>query len=114
MDFVLVRIEKQHQLGKVKKPAGAIYKALVEKYLLTEYLEQERGVLLPKTSKVKPKIKQTPGPTETVYSLREVQNMYDNPGPFLKRQLGERTFEQHLESTYLSQGFIMEQRNGET
>ena len=44
VDFVLARIGKQHQLGKVKKPAGAVYKALVEKYLLEEYLTEQKAI----------------------------------------------------------------------
>ena len=35
--FVLDLIQKQQLLEKVKRMAGAIYKALLEKYLLQEY-----------------------------------------------------------------------------
>jgi hypothetical protein len=47
------------------------------------------------------------------FPLREVREMYENPGPFLKRQLQEPTFELHLEAIYLSQGFVLVHRNGE-
>ena len=50
---------------------------------------------------------------EVAFPLREVRDMYENPGPFLKRQLQEPTFELHLEAVYLSQGFALVERNGE-
>ena len=114
VDFVLSRIGKQHQLGKVKKPAGAVYKALVEKYLLEEYLagQQTSKVIPVKKAGVaaKPKL---PLLEEVAFPLREVRDMYENPGPFLKRQLQEPTFELHLEAIYLSQGFVLGKRDGE-
>ena len=114
VDFVLSRIGKQHQLGKVKKPAGAVYKALVEKYLLEEYLAgQQAPKLLPvKKSGVATKTK-VPILEEVAFPLREVRDMYESPGPFLKRQLQETTFELHLEAVYLRQGFALVERNGE-
>jgi len=114
VDFVLSRIGKQHQLGKVKKPAGAVYKALVEKYLLEEYLaEQQASKMIPvKKTGVATKTK-IPLLEEVAFPLREVRDMYENPGPFLKRQLQEPTFERHLEAVYLSQGFALVKRNGE-
>ena len=114
VDFVLSRIGKQHQLGKVKKPAGAVYKALVEKYLLEEYLaEQQTSKMIPlKKTGVATKTK-LPLLEEVAFPLREVRDMYENPGPFLKRQLQEPTFERHLEAVYLSQGFALVKRNGE-
>ena len=114
VDFVLSRIGKQHQLGKVKKPAGAVYKALVEKYLLEEYLAgQQTSKVIPvkKTGiATKPKL---PLLEEVAFPLREVRDMYENPGPFLKRQLQEPTFELHLEAIYLSQGFVLVKRDDE-
>jgi len=114
VDFVLSRIGKQHQLGKVKKPAGAVYKALVEKYLLEEYLAGQQA---PKMSSVKKTgvatKNKSPLLEELAFPLREVRDMYENPGPFLKRQLREPTFELHLEAVYLSQGFALVKRNGE-
>lgn len=114
VDFVLSRIGKQHQLGKVKKPAGAVYKALVEKYLLEEYLAgQQTAKMIPvKKPGVAAKAK-LPLLEEVAFPLREVRDMYENPGPFLKRQLQEPTFELHLEAIYLSQGFTLVQRDGE-
>jgi plasmid replication initiation protein len=82
VDFVLTRIGKQHQLGKVKKPAGAIYKALVEKYLLDEFNQQ----MLPVAHPVRPKPTTRPAvlEPEVAYSLREVREIFDNPGRFLR------------------------------
>ncbi|MET4076479.1 replication initiation protein [Hymenobacter sp. UYCo722] len=114
VDFVLSRIGKQHQLGKVKKPAGAVYKALVEKYLLEEYLAgQQTPKMIPvKKTGVATRTKM-PLLEEVAFPLREVRDMYENPGPFLKRQLQEPTFELHLEAIYLSQGFVLVKRDGE-
>lgn len=114
VDFVLARIGKQHQIGKVKKPGGAVYKALVEKYLLEEYLAEQKAThaISIKKPAVAAKVK-APILEEVAFPLREVREMYDNPGPFLKRQLHETNFEQHLEAIYLSQGFILVQRGGE-
>ncbi|MGI4734433.1 MAG: replication initiation protein [Janthinobacterium lividum] len=114
VDFVLARIGKQHRLGKVKKPAGAVYKALIEKYLLEEYLTEKKAMtaLPSKKSTHTAKIK-APILEEVAFPLREVREMYDNPGPFLKRQLHETSFEQHVETTYLTQGFVLVKRDGE-
>jgi plasmid replication initiation protein len=114
VDFVLSRIGKQHQLGKVKKPAGAVYKALVEKYLLEEYLAEQKAAKAIPVKKASAAIKaKLPLLEEVAFPLREVQDMYENPGPFLKRQLQEPTFELHLEAIYLSQGFVLIKRDGE-
>lgn len=114
VDFVLARIGKQHRLGKVKKPAGAVYKALIEKYLLEEYLTEQKATTAIPTKKptLTARIK-VPVLEEVAFPLREVREMYDNPGPFLKRQLQETSFEQHVETTYLIQGFVLVQRDGE-
>ena len=114
VDFVLSRIGKQHQLGKVKKPAGAVYKALVEKYLLEEYLAEKNAAKVIPVKKASTAIKaKLPLLEEVAFPLREVRDMYENPGPFLKRQLQEPTFELHLEAIYLSQGFALVKRDGE-
>jgi len=114
VDFVLSRIGKQHQLGKVKKPAGAVYKALVEKYLLEEYLAgQQAPKMIPVKKTGVGTMTKMPILEEVAFPLREVRDMYENPGPFLKRQLREPTFELHLEAVYLSQGFSLVKRDGE-
>jgi hypothetical protein len=116
VDFVLARIGKQHRLGKVKKPAGAIYKALIEKYLLEEFLAEQKVIrtLASKKSTLATRVK-APVPVleEVAFPLREVREMYENPGPFMKHQLRETSFEQHVEKIYLMQGFALVQRKGE-
>jgi plasmid replication initiation protein len=116
VDFVLARIGKQHRLGKVKKPAGAVYKALIEKYLLEEYLAEQKvsTTLSSKKPTLATRVK-APAPVleEVAFPLREVREMYENPGPFMKHQLRETSFEQHVEKIYLMQGFILVKRGGE-
>jgi hypothetical protein len=109
IDFVLTRIQRQYNLGKVKKLAGAIYKALIEKYLLEEYLENQKQVkprqnLIPVASIAEPEI---------AFSMSEVRDIYDNPGPFLKSRRQGETFAQHVEQVYLADGFVVELRAGE-
>jgi plasmid replication initiation protein len=111
VDFVLTRIGKQHQLGKVKKPAGAIYKALVEKYLLEEFNQQ--AVPAARPARPKPLVRPALLEPEVAYSLQEVRKIFDNPGPFHKKQRQEVTFEQHVEQIYLSQGFQQIEKGGE-
>lgn len=99
---------------KLKKPAGAVYKALVEKYLLKEYLTEQKAAKAAPIKRVASATKmKAPLREEVAFPLREVREMYDNPGPFLKRQLQETNFEQHLEAIYLNQGFVLVQRGGE-
>ena len=116
VDFVLARIGKQHRLGKVKKPAGAVYKALIEKYLLEEYLAEQKisTTLSNKKPTLNTRVK-APAPVleEVAFPLREVREMYENPGPFMKHQLRETSFEEHVEKIYLMQGFVLLQRGGE-
>ena len=107
--YVVERVGSQHRLGKIKKPAGAIYKALIEKYLLPDYLESQRATAPPK--KALP-AKKAAANAEVVYLVAEVRAMYDNPGPFAKKDRLP-TFEEHLQAIYLSQGFSVEERGGQ-
>ena len=107
--FVVERVGSQHRLGKIKKPAGAIYKALIEKYLLPDYLESQRATAPPKKVLAAKKAAAT---AEVAYLVAEVRAMYDNPGPFAKKDRLP-TFEEHLQAIYLSQGFSVEERGGQ-
>jgi hypothetical protein len=107
--FVIERVGAQHRLGKIKKPAGAIYKALVEKYLLPDYLESQRVAAPPKKALAAKKAAAT---AEVAYLVAEVRAMYDNPGPFAKKARLP-TFQEHMQAIYLSQGFILEERAGQ-
>ena len=52
-------------------------------------------------------------PTETVLLLAEVREMYDNPGPFARRNERAATFEEHLQRIYLTQGFVLQIRDNQ-
>ena len=43
--FVVDRMAEQLRLGKIKKQAGAVYKALTEGYLLADYAQEQKSVL---------------------------------------------------------------------
>lgn len=107
--FVVQRVQSQVALKKIKKPAGAIYKALVEKYLLADYQESLRAPAPPKKGKA---AKKPAAATETAYLVAEVQTIYDEPGPFAKKDRLP-TFADHLKAIYLDQGFTLEERGGE-
>lgn len=107
VEFVLNRITKQKALGKVKRAAGAIYKALAEKYLLAEFLEAQAKPAPKRAAKA-----QAPTP-EVVVRLAEVREMFADPGPFLKKILVEETFDEHVQRLYLAEGFQLESRGGE-
>lgn len=107
--FVIERVGTQHRLGKIKKPAGAIYKALVEKYLLSDYLESQRVAAPQKKALAAKKV--AAATAEVAYPVAEVRIIYDNPGPFAKKDRLP-TFEEHLQAIYLSQGFSVEERDG--
>ncbi|MBC6992494.1 replication initiation protein [Hymenobacter sp. BT491] len=108
--FVVRIVETQFRKGKIKKPAGAIYKALIDKYLLDDYKAAKAAkVNSPKKKTLVSAEKQA----EVAFRLREIREMYDNPGPYAKRQKRAETFEQHLQQVYLQVGFQVEQREGE-
>ncbi|TGD77625.1 hypothetical protein [Hymenobacter wooponensis] len=78
-----MRIEEaQFQKGKIKKPAGAIYKALVEKYLLEDYTVASK----PRSGIKKEAAKTTERKLEVAFRISEVREMYANPGPYAQRQ----------------------------
>ncbi|UOG77662.1 replication initiation protein (plasmid) [Hymenobacter tibetensis] len=107
VEFVLNRVTKQKELGKVKRASGAIYKALAEKYLLAEFLEEQARPAPKRSAKA-----QALAAKEVALPLAEVREMFTNPGPFLKKILVEETFEEHVLRLYLSQGFQLESRAG--
>ncbi|OWP61524.1 hypothetical protein CDA63_18995 [Hymenobacter amundsenii] len=109
ISFVLRIVEGQFRKGKIKKPAGAIYKALAEKYLLEDY----RAETKPKPIVKKEVIKLIEKESIVAYKMSEVRKMYDNPGPYAQRQKRADTFEEHLQQIYLKDGFNVENREGE-
>jgi hypothetical protein len=50
---------------------------------------------------------------EIAFSMSEVREIYDNPGPFLKSKRQGETFAQHVEQVYLADGFVIELRADE-
>ena len=84
------------------------------KLLLGEYERSlESPVSLVRKPAPKPRTKAPTLVPEQVLPLAEIRNIYDNPGPFAKRQERAATFEEHLELIYLSQGFVREVRDGQ-
>jgi plasmid replication initiation protein len=108
--YVVRIVETQFQKGKIKKPAGAIYKALVEKYLLEDYTMAAKPRQRSKKELAVPPESQA----AVAFKLSEVREMYDNPGPFAQRQKRATSFEEHLQQVYLKDGFVIEQREGES
>jgi len=114
LSYVL-EVMRRPRKAKIRKPADYVYKCITGKLLLEEFYRSQEPVAVPSVDKPtrKPNIKSAPVvPTETVFTVEEVQQMYDNPGPFLKRSERAATFEEHLQRVYLSQGFILEERAG--
>jgi hypothetical protein len=114
LSYVL-EIMRRPRKAKIRKPADYVYKCITGKLLLEEFYRSQELVAVPPEVKSTRKIdiKTTPiQPAETVFTLDEVQQMYDNPGPFLKRSERAATFEEHLQRVYLNQGFILEERAG--
>lgn len=109
VEYVMHIVQSQFRKGKIKKPAGAIYKALVEKYLLEDYTASKKPRQLAK----KELPKATEKKEEVAFRLSEVREMYDNPGPYAQRQKRADTFEQHLQQVYLQDGFRIEKRGQE-
>lgn len=107
--YVVRIVEGQFRKGKIKKPAGAIYKALIEKYLFADYQQAKTASRSKKQQVAQVAIKTD----EVAYRLREVRDIYDNPGPYAQRQKRADSFEQHLQQVYLQDGFVVEQREGE-
>jgi hypothetical protein len=115
LDYVQQVLRKPRK-SPIRKPADYLFKCITGKLLLEEF---ERSLLPPpvavvpvgpaRSRSIRPA---TPIAAETVFVLADVQQMYENPGPFAKRQEQAATFEEHLQRIYLSQGFIQETREG--
>lgn len=101
--FVVAYVRRQAAAGKVKKVGGAIYKALVEGYLLEDYRRQVRKEEEPK--------RRTP-PVAPVLSLQErhtlddVHAMYETMRQ--RHLIADATFEENLARVWLSAGFQQE------
>lgn len=114
LSYVL-EVMRRPRKSKIRKPADYVYKCITGKLLLEEFRRSQEPVAVPATQKAVRKAtgKSVPAASaETLYHLEEVREMYDNPGPFVKRSERAPTFEEHLQRIYLSQGFVMEKRGG--
>lgn len=74
--FVVAKVQQQAQKGKVQKVGGAVYKALVEGYLLTDYSRaQSKELVAPKTKpKAKPMTNQQR--QKLLSELEDLRNSY--------------------------------------
>ena len=113
LDYV-VEVLQRPRKTKIRKPADYAYKCITGKLLLEEFGRSQQVLAVPSEKPVR-KVTVKPVvvvPTETVYQLGEIQEMYESPGPFAKHVERAPTFEQHIERIYLSQGFVLENREG--
>lgn len=115
LDYVQQVLRKPRK-SPVRKPADYLFKCITGKLLLDEF---QRSLLPPPlavapVSSSRPRASRltTPTAAETVLALADVQQMYEKPGPFAKRQEQATTFEEYLQRIYLSQGFSRETREG--
>jgi len=111
LDYVQQVLRKPRK-SPVRKPADYLFKCITGKLLLEEFQRS----LLTTTPVAAPRSRASrsavPVVTETVFELADVRQMYEQPGPFAKRQEQAATFEEHLQRVYLSQGFVQETRSG--
>ena len=95
--FVLHSIQAKVKAGKIKKEGGAVFKALIEGYLLADY---QKHLAKAQAKQQKPVAK---GP-EAVVRLQDAKAAYET---MLKKGKAAVSFEENLEQVYLSQGFEM-------
>lgn len=102
--FVVAYVRRQAAAGKVKKVGGAIFKALVEGYLLEDYRRQVRKGKAPEEPK---RVPATPVLSlQERHTLDDVHAMYET---MRQRQLiADETFEANLTRVWLSAGFRQE------
>ena len=112
LDYVLMVVQKPRKTP-IRKPADYLFKCITGKLLLDEF---ERSLLPPVVKSASlARVKAVKSPvtlTEKVFDLVEVREMYEQPGPFAKRLERAASFEEHLQKIYLSQGFVLESREG--
>lgn len=116
LDYVQQTLSKPRK-SPVRKLADYLFKCITGKLLLEEYqrslLPPSAAAPTPGTVRPRPRRPAASVTTaETVLTLAGVRQMYEQPGPFAKRQEQAATFEEHLQRIYLSQGFVPETREG--
>jgi hypothetical protein len=108
-------VMRRPRKAKIRKPADYLYKCITGKLLLEEFYRSQEPIPTPAKSVRKTSSRAIAAvAAETVYQVEEVREMYDNPGPFSKRNARASTFEEHLQQIYLSQGFVLEKRAGKS
>lgn len=113
VDFVLARVSKQHGLGKIKSPAGAIYKALREKYLLPEYRAGQLEPVSPVRSVgTATTVSRSSKAVRETFTLSEVRTAYDESALFRQAQGSAETWEEYLARVYYARGFTLEDFHG--
>ena len=114
LDYVLQVLQRPRK-SKIRKPADYAYKCITGKLLLEEFRRSQEVVPLPSVKPLRNSAVRPAAviPAETIYQLEEVREMYETPGPFAKHAERAPTFDQHIERIYLSQGFVLEVRQGQ-
>ena len=114
LDYVL-EVLKRPRKSKIRKPADYAYKCITGKLLLEEFRRSQETTPVDSAKSVRKSTGKPVAvvPAETIYQLEEVREMYETPGPFAKHAERATTFEQHIERIYLSQGFVLEVREGQ-
>lgn len=104
IQFVLQTVHAKVVRGKVKKEGGAVFKALIEGYLLDDYRKQ----------RVKVEIKQQKSAKKSIVSpsvkirLEDAEAAYET---MRKKGKAPASLADNLEQTYLSQGFVLVQND---
>ncbi|MGI4742403.1 MAG: replication initiation protein [Janthinobacterium lividum] len=109
--YVLEHVRIQVKKGKIKRASGAVFKALTNCYLLSDYQQAQQGLVasLNKTSGVvsrKPATSTASTPQFVRYRLQEAQDAFETM--VRKKMAKGATFEENLQLVYLSQGFRQE------
>lgn len=99
--FVVAYVRRQAAAGKVKKVGGAIYKALVEGYLLEDYRRQVRKAEDPKRTAVIPGLS-----LQERHTLDDVHAMYETMRQ--RKLITDATFEENMARVWLAAGFRQE------
>ncbi|HEX8429564.1 replication initiation protein [Hymenobacter sp.] len=106
LHYVLRITEKQQALGKIKKSAkDYLYKGIIEKHMLEDYLHQALPAIPAKISPP-PMVQNRP---RVVFQYWEVEGFYQDEQ---KMKRTAETFLEFLERKYLAKGFSIVQEGG--
>ncbi|WP_375435944.1 replication initiation protein [uncultured Hymenobacter sp.] len=105
VQFVVQQQRERQRGGKVKSLAGSIVAAITKKHLTAEYKEAQRRSAIPAKKPVPARQEST----EVRYRLEELPAIYQTM--VRKNLTTARSFEEHFQTVYLDQGFIIEADN---